>query len=228
MNPDWTEPFFVNYHFERNQILKVEIYDEDDESGGDVDDLIGNFECYLNKLLTAHNQTIKGDLVMGVKAAGNRGKIFLTANSVSKSNNIAKMTILCKILDIKNNAKKGFLCFCKPPKDNPFLVIEKTGQPSTEWLRVHETETQHGVLEPEFKKINIHLFRLCNSNRTAPLRFSLYSKQEGTDKPILYGSLEITAKELEMNPTKERELLNDNAKVKVAGTIVFSNFDIVD
>ena len=71
----------------------MEIYDEDDESGGDVDDLIGNFECYLNKLLTAHNQTIKGDLVMGAKAAGNRGKIFLTANSVSKSNNIAKMSI---------------------------------------------------------------------------------------------------------------------------------------
>ena len=107
-------------------------------------------------------------------------------------------------------------------------MIEKTGQPSTEWLRVHETEAQRGVLEPEFKRINIHLFRLCNSNRSAPLRFSLYSKQEGTDKHILYGSLEITAKELEVNPTKERELLNDNSKVKVAGTIVFSSFEIVE
>ena len=95
-------------------------------------------------------------------------------------------------------------------------------------MRVHETETQYGILDPEYKKINIHLFRLCNSNRTAPLRFSLYSRQEGTDKSILYGRVEVTAKELEANPTKERELLNDNAKIKVAATIQFLNFDIVE
>ena len=54
-----------------------------------------------------------------------RGRIFLVANSVSKSNNVAKFEIVCHVIDKKNKEKKGFLCFCKPPEDNPFLVIER-------------------------------------------------------------------------------------------------------
>ena len=100
----------------------MQVFDEDEN---DPDDLIGNFECYLNKLLTAHNQTIKGELTMSDSRSGARGKIFLTANSVSKSNDVAKMNIACYVLDKKNKEKKGFMCFCKPPEDNPFLIIER-------------------------------------------------------------------------------------------------------
>ena len=54
LDPDFPELFFVNYKFERNQMIRVQIFDEDENE----DELIGNFECYLNKLLTARNQTI--------------------------------------------------------------------------------------------------------------------------------------------------------------------------
>ena len=36
------------------------------------------------------------------------------------------MSVQCKV-EAKNKEKKGFLCFCQPPEDNPFLVIEKMG-----------------------------------------------------------------------------------------------------
>ena len=79
LNPDFDKVFDINYKFERNQIVKVEIFDHDDN---DADDFIGNFECELNKILTAHNQTVKGVLTMEQKRKEARGKIFLTAHSV--------------------------------------------------------------------------------------------------------------------------------------------------
>ena len=79
LNPDFDKVFDINYKFERNQIIKVEIFDHDDN---DPDDFIGNFECELNKILTAHNQTVKGVLTMEQKRKEARGKIFLTAHSV--------------------------------------------------------------------------------------------------------------------------------------------------
>ena len=218
LNPDFQETFFVNYHFERNQLLRVEIFDEDDDSN----DLIGNFDCFLNKLLTAHNQTIKGELIMGQARAGTRGKIYLTANSVSKSNNVAKMSIQCRIIDKKNKAKKGFLCFCKPPKDNPFLIIEKLGPQigrQNNWIRVYETETQTDILNPLYKKVNINMFNLCGGNSATMLRFSLFSRIEGAEKHLLYGRCETSAKEIQKRPEVERELINERGKPKVAGTI---------
>ena len=52
LEPNFDKIFEINYLFERNQIIRVEVFDEDDD---DKDDLIGNFDCPLNKLLIAHN-----------------------------------------------------------------------------------------------------------------------------------------------------------------------------
>ena len=45
----------VNYLFEKNQIVRVEIYDDDaDQNIGGDDDLIGYYYCPINKILTSH------------------------------------------------------------------------------------------------------------------------------------------------------------------------------
>ena len=92
LNPDFDKHFDINYKFERNQIIKIEVFDYDDN---DPDDFIGNFQCELNKILTAHNQTVKGVLTMGEKRKESRGKIFVTGHSVEESNNVAKMELHC-------------------------------------------------------------------------------------------------------------------------------------
>ena len=126
------------------------MYDEDPD---DQWDFIGNFECMLNKLLTAHNQTLKDHLVLKNTRAGSRGRIILTAHSVEQSNNMAKMDIVCRIVDFKNKNKKGFLCFCKPPEDNPKLVIERQGEAlegtnKIKWVQVYESEVMIGNVNP--------------------------------------------------------------------------------
>ena len=166
---------------------------------------------------------------MDSKRTGTRGKIYVTANSVSASNDVAKMDIMCRIEDPKEKGKKGFLCFCKPPEDNPWLLIERQG-PNDEksggkinWIKVWDSEEHRydykSNLSPVFKKISIHMFKLCNQQITCPLRFSLYSRQaNGSD--LLYGTCEISAKEiLNQKADKERELINEKAKVKTAGFI---------
>mmetsp|Transcript_27236 Transcript_27236/g.36400 ORF Transcript_27236/g.36400 Transcript_27236/m.36400 type:complete len:212 (+) Transcript_27236:172-807(+) len=143
LDPNFVEEFEINYLFERNQIIRVEIYDEDDPQRLN-DDLIGNFDCPLNKLLTSNNQTIKDNLRMKSGKSDIRGRIYIIANSVSESNDIVKMDIVCRILDKKKKDKKGFLCFCRPPEDNPFLVIEKQGPSEGErrhnWVEVFRSE----------------------------------------------------------------------------------------
>ena len=76
----------------------------------------------------------------------------MTAHSVEKSNNMARMNIICKITDFKKD-KKGFLCFCQPPEDNPKLVIERQGEAlegtnKIKWVQVYESDVMIGNYSP--------------------------------------------------------------------------------
>lgn len=51
LNPDFLKFFKVNYYFEKNQFIRLEIYEQDDN---DDHELIGFYECALNKILTAN------------------------------------------------------------------------------------------------------------------------------------------------------------------------------
>ena len=233
LSPTFEKIFEINYLFERNQIIRCEVFDEDEDGSSE---LIGNFDCPLNKLLVARNQSIKGELVLSQKSNNSkgRGKITLQASSVTDSNNQASMEIICHILDKKKKDKKGFLCFCKPPEDNPFLVIERQGNVEgnkIQWVEVYKSEVKEDTLAPEFIKISINLFRLCHGNKQLPLRFSLYSQSDPFGKPLLYGHQELTCQQILNSIAKYkdqgRELINEKAKPKVAGTITFTMFEIV-
>ena len=86
LNPSFSKSFMVNYIFEKNQILKVEIFDADD--GTDDDDLIGYYTVPLNQILTSKDQTKKGELITkeGKSTAGKRGSVKLKAEPVASSN----------------------------------------------------------------------------------------------------------------------------------------------
>ena len=77
------ESFIVPYLFEKNQTIKCEIYDYDDQES----EIIGQYSVMMNKLVTSSTQSVKGELQMNEKKGSNRGKVILTANSVENSNN---------------------------------------------------------------------------------------------------------------------------------------------
>ena len=146
----------------------MQVFDEDAKGN----ELIGSYDCELNKLLVAPNQCIKSNLMNGDME---QGTIILTGDAVKDSNAMARMEIICRIIDKKKKDKKGFLCFCKPPEDNPYLVIEKwvendSGEAGEEvkkesdWIQVLTTEPVMDELEPEFSKIEVNMFLLCNNH----------------------------------------------------------------
>jgi Ca2+-dependent lipid-binding protein len=59
LSPNFTKVFDIGYYFEKNQIIRVDLFDYDDSAESE---LIGTFQCNLNKLLTGAGQTIKADL----------------------------------------------------------------------------------------------------------------------------------------------------------------------
>jgi Ca2+-dependent lipid-binding protein len=59
LNPDFTTSFTINYFFEREQILKFEVYDIDFNGG---QELIGVWETSISKIVTSNKQTQVGDL----------------------------------------------------------------------------------------------------------------------------------------------------------------------
>jgi hypothetical protein len=79
VSPDFVEWFDLNYQFECNQLIRVEVYDNDA-----VPELIGFYECAINKVLTAPNQHHKADLLYPDDVTGRiRGKVIIKADSVA-------------------------------------------------------------------------------------------------------------------------------------------------
>jgi len=106
--------------------------------------LIGDFITPLNKLLTAHRQTVKGELTMPNGKGKERGRIIIKADSVEESNHETKMKISCTLVSkATKNFRNVFRC-CRGIANNPILTIEREGEADDEmknaYIRVFESE----------------------------------------------------------------------------------------
>ena len=73
-NPEFAKSFEFDYYFEREQILKVEVFDDDGSSG----DFVGYFEASVGKIMTTMSCKLTGELLKDGKAQ-NRGSLTLQA-----------------------------------------------------------------------------------------------------------------------------------------------------
>lgn len=136
LNPNWSQTFVVDFVFEQNQPIKIEVVDID---GDKSFDLIGTVETTVGKLMGAKNQTMIADLKDKKGKAG--GKLILRAERVSQSKNLVFMQWSGKKL---MNTDGWF------DKSDPFLRILKH-RAGDEWLKVHETEYIKDNLNPQWK-----------------------------------------------------------------------------
>ena len=65
-NPQFVKKIAAQYHFERQELFKVEVYDSDDDAAGVRDlsrqELIGGLEFQLHTLVNQPNLTMYGNL----------------------------------------------------------------------------------------------------------------------------------------------------------------------
>lgn len=135
--------FDVIYYFEQNQVLRVMIYDKDQN---DEDDLIGTYEVNLNKLLTSPGQQIKENLVPA-KWASSKSKIILNADK-SEEDGVNDELTMQMVAHVQTLHRKGFLCFSRGNPDRPYLKIFREPVASdfmTEdehWVSVYESKPE--------------------------------------------------------------------------------------
>ena len=112
LDPQFETEFSINYYFEKNQRMKIEIFHEE-ESG--MHQLIGTYEEGMNKLLTNSKKCIKGELIkpqqLAAKSGKKRSMITVFAEPVGESNVEIKFQADCKLVS-KKRTKLQYLANC--------------------------------------------------------------------------------------------------------------------
>lgn len=70
LNPVFVTSINIDYYFEQQQSLRVDVYDADDASqlsNLSKHDFVGSFEFQLGKLVSSRNQELKADLENSVR-----------------------------------------------------------------------------------------------------------------------------------------------------------------
>lgn len=78
LNPSWVKSFDVQYHFERRENYKVEVYDIDDMNNlmnFKGHDFVGSLEFALHEVVTSRDQTLEKQLENAQRGAGKNGTI---------------------------------------------------------------------------------------------------------------------------------------------------------
>ena len=90
LNPEFIVKVPVDFHFERKEEYKVEVYDSDDDTQIENlarHDFIGKYQFTLHEVVTARNQIVTRPLVNRDRAAGKSGRIVISAEELRVSTN---------------------------------------------------------------------------------------------------------------------------------------------
>ena len=145
LNPKWIKHFTVWWVFVKDIDLLFQVFNYNDQSS---QDLIGEVEISLSKLMLQPEQTMKLKLVLPESKSGtrkirnrnNRGTLIVRADKIKKTEDIIKYQISA---DLKS---QKFLCF---GKDDPYLVIERARQNVlNDMVIVFRTQTAYDQINP--------------------------------------------------------------------------------
>ncbi|CAM9570656.1 unnamed protein product, partial [Phaeothamnion confervicola] len=76
-------------------------------------------------------------------------------------------------------------------KSDPFFVISRLTE-SNEWQQVHKSEVVMDNLSPVWKAATVGMQRLCNGDRSRPIKFSIWDWDRDGAHDYM-GSFETTA-----------------------------------
>jgi Ca2+-dependent lipid-binding protein len=183
LNPEFVKSFELNYYFERDQMLKFELYDVDVMSK----EHIGNLEIQVARVMGSHSQSFVGDLKIEGKTTS-RGKIKVRLEQVSKNNDMIYFDAVAVNLPSKQMWFFG--------SDNPFMFIERSRSPdSDEFIRVIQTDHKAGTTNPKWNKLRFPAKKLCNGEIDNRLKFKLFSFSK-SGKHKAYGEFVTTLAQL--------------------------------
>lgn len=173
LNPDFSTPVTLDYCFEKAQLIRFEVYDQDVGSK----ETQGKHQTKISNLVGAKNQTYWGDLTLD-GSFKSRGKIIIKTDSVKESNKSVITSVRCKGL----KSKKHFLKMVA--SNHPFLVIKRclnldsTIDDTDSAVKIYSSEIMHQTLAPSWNIGEMKLETLCNSNVDLPIIYEVWCNQK--------------------------------------------------
>ena len=168
LNPDFEQALVIPYFFEKRQDLKFEIVDDD---GSGSYDLIGSIETTMGAVMGAKKQMFESPLQ--ANGSSNRGKIIVRAEAVQSSNFCARFRLRWQNL---NNLSAGFIGIGRKRMTVRFEIGRQI--PGTNKFAEIWCSRNFKQQSPDFD-ISMQqqtLAKLCNNNRDAKIRFSVWTK----------------------------------------------------
>jgi len=203
LNPEFAKPVEIDYFFEEEQQLRFVVYDIDDFTGKNPskNDFLGEYTTTLANIVNARNKRIKGRLLKI-----QHGDIIITAEEVSDSKKVFIYKFSARKLD-----KKDFF-----GKSDPFFAVYRrvsNGNNGDNLLLTYESEVIKNNLNPSWKKGEVKLAKISNSNVDEPLIFKIFDWNRNGDRDYI-GEFETSVAELVAFKNKEYDIINVKKKAK--------------
>lgn len=203
LNPEFAKPIEIDYFFEEEQQLRFVVYDVDDFTGKNKNknDFLGEYTTTLGNIVNARNKRIKGRLLKI-----QHGDIIITAEEVSDSKKVVIYKFSARKLD-----KKDFF-----GKSDPFFAIYRrvnNGNNNDNLLLTYESEVIKNNLNPSWKKAEVKLAKISNSNVDEPLIIKVFDWNKNGDRDYI-GEFETSIAELSAFKNKEYDIVNVKKKAK--------------
>jgi len=203
LNPEFAKPIEIDYFFEEEQQLRFVVYDVDDFTGknSSKNDFLGEYTTTLGNIVNARNKRIKGRLLKI-----QHGDIIITAEEVSDSKKVVIYKFSARKLD-----KKDFF-----GKSDPFFAVYRRVNNSTNndnLLLTYESEVVKNNLNPNWKKGEVKLAKISNSNVDEPLVIKVFDWNKNGDRDYI-GEFETSIAELSAFKNKEYDIVNVKKKAK--------------
>ncbi|POM70442.1 Copine [Phytophthora palmivora] len=189
LNPKWAKLFLVEFHFESVQQFKVEVYDQDSSSPDKLkdQDFIGGAEFTLGQIMGAPGQSGSFLLTRGKNTSKHQGSLLIKAEETKTSSEAVRLRFSATGLA---NMDGMF------SKSDPFLVINRLREDGSSWTQVHKTETIDNNLNPNWRRFELPLQRLCNGDHKRPLSLQVFDEDRG-GKFELIGQVQTTLEEIQ-------------------------------
>eukprot|EP01006_Ploeotia_vitrea_P060002 TRINITY_DN75131_c0_g1_i1.p1 TRINITY_DN75131_c0_g1~~TRINITY_DN75131_c0_g1_i1.p1 ORF type:complete len:705 (+),score=70.83 TRINITY_DN75131_c0_g1_i1:34-2148(+) len=175
LNPHFTTPINVDYHFETNQTLIFKVYDMDDAKKGiEAQDFIGEAQTTLAQIVQNRETNIK--LANSKWPQRNVGNIQISCEERTGGSDIAVMVLSARGLAAKNWGIGA--------KSDPMLEIARFTE-TNKTQPVVRTEPIMNTLECCWKPIKVTMQRLCGGDAERPLQLAVYDYERMGDHKLI-------------------------------------------
>ncbi|CAK94686.1 unnamed protein product (macronuclear) [Paramecium tetraurelia] len=216
-NPDFIKTFTINYFFQVQQHLKMEVHNQISSTQTQI---IGQAQTTVAEVIGSKNQLIKANLYN--QSGRNNGQIFLKADHVK----LCREEFSIQLSGLKIRGTKLWFW----DKISPFLRFYRLKHDIDFGVLVYETESAKDMASIKWKEIQCQAQKLCNGDYSIQIKVELWDyKKSGKHKYI--GETQFCTNELiESNKAKkilQKEFRSMSQRNQSLGILQFDRFSII-